>query len=111
MKTIAEIATPFDEGGETVLDFYSGSTFGLDGMVGYRTGKWTPYAAVGVTDASTFFYIGDTGEVINNLSPFLGPAASVGAQWRATKRVQVAGEFYTAVGYVYTGRLRASFVL
>ena len=110
MKTIAEIATPFEEGGEAVDDFYMGSTFGVDALVGFRKDRWTPYAAVGFTDASTFFYIGDDAVVGNNLSPFAGFVASLGTQVRVQKHIQLAGEFYTAPGYIYTGRLRGSWV-
>ena len=110
MTTIAEIATPFEEGGEAVDDFYMGSTFGVDALVGFRKDRWTPYAAVGFTDASTFFYIGDDAVVGNNLSPFAGFVASLGTQVRVQKHIQLAGEFYTAPGYIYTGRLRGSWV-
>jgi hypothetical protein len=55
MKSIAEIATPFEEDGETMLDFYMGSTFGADVMLGYKSSHYTPYLAVGFTDVSTFF--------------------------------------------------------
>lgn len=109
MKTVAEIATPFEEGGESVLDFYSGSTFGVDGMFGWKLGAFTPYLSAGFTDASTFFYIGDDGVVSNNLSPYAGFAGSLGAQARLG-RLDLAAEFYTAPGYLYTGRLRAGFL-
>lgn len=110
MKTVAEIATPFDEDAEPVDDFYVGSTFGVDAMAGYRIERWTPYVALGFTDVSTFFYIGDDAVVTNNLSPFAGFVASLGAQVRVQKHLQLAGEFYTAPGYLYTARLRGSWV-
>ncbi|MES2643237.1 MAG: hypothetical protein V4850_27385 [Myxococcota bacterium] len=109
MKSIAEIATPFDPSADAVLDFYSGSTFGVDGMFGWKLGVFTPYLSAGFTDASTFFYIGDDGVVSNNLSPYAGFAGSLGAQARIG-RLDVAAEFYTAPGYLYTGRLRAGFL-
>lgn len=110
MKTIAEIATPFEEGAEAALDFYMGSTFGADAMFGYRTKKWTPYAALGFTDVSTFFYIDDDGIVINNETPYSGMVASVGTQWRAAEKWQLAGEFYATPAYIYTARFRASYL-
>ena len=110
MKSIAEIATPFEEGGETKPDFYMGSTFGLDAMIGMRNDQITPYLAVGFTDISTFFYIDDDGLVVNNGEPYAGPTLSLGAQWRANKKTQLVGEFYTAPGLIYTGRFRASYM-
>lgn len=111
MKTVAEIATPFEEGEPTELDFYMGSTFGLDAMVGYKVPKWTPYLALGVTDVSTFFYIGDDGVVTNNKSPYAGLVGSLGTQWRPSSKLVVSGEFYTAPGYIYTGRLHVGYVI
>jgi hypothetical protein len=110
MKTVAEIATPFDETAEAVDDLYIGSSYGVDVMGGWRAERFTPYAAVGFTDVSTFFYIGDDGIVGNNYDPFRGVAISAGTQYRATEHIQLAGEFYTAPGVIYTGRLRGSWV-
>ncbi|MDP2313899.1 MAG: hypothetical protein Q8P41_13410 [Pseudomonadota bacterium] len=109
MKSVAEIATPFEEGADAVLDFYSGSTFGVDAMLGWELGAVTPYLSAGFTDASTFFYIGDDGVVSNNLTPYAGFAGSAGVQAHFG-RLDLAGEFYTAPGYLYTGRLRAGFI-
>jgi hypothetical protein len=97
MKTVAEIAGPFVEGDTVYLDFFSGSTFGLDLMGGWRIQQFLPYLALGVTDASTYFWIGDDGVVSNNATPYLGPAASLGAQG-THKHLVVAGELYTAPG-------------
>ena len=110
MKSVAEIATPFTEDGETLPDFYMGSTFGFDAMFGFRKETVTPYLAVGFTDISTFFYIDDDGVVVNNQDPFAGPVLSLGVQWRANKKVQTAAEFYTAPGLINTGRIRASYM-
>ena len=110
MKTIAEIATPFAEGDTAYDDFYMGSTFGADLMGGYRIGHVVPYLAVGFTDVSTFFYIGDDGVVGNNLDPYAGLAASVGMQGHISTHFNLAGEFYTAPGAIYTGRLLANYV-
>jgi hypothetical protein len=110
MKTVAEIATPFDENAESVDDLYIGSTFGADLMGGWRADRFTPYAAIGFTDVSTFFYIGDDGIVGNNYDPYAGVAISAGVQYRASEHIQLAGEFYTAPGVIYTGRFRASWI-
>ena len=111
MKTVAEIATPFNDDEPSELDFYVGSTFGGDAIVGYAfNDRLKPYASVGFTDASTFFYIGDDAVVSNNASPYASVVASVGAQW-SLDRFEFAGEFYTAPGIIYTGRVRASFKL
>ena len=129
MKTVAEIATPFEEGGETVLDFYSGSTFGVDLMGGWEAGPVTPYLAVGFTDVSTFFFIGDDAYVGNNLSPYAGLTTSLGAQAHFGP-VDLGAEFYAAPmnfntgalveaegesaataapAHIYTGRLRVAY--
>jgi hypothetical protein len=92
-----------------VLDFYTGSTFGVDGMFGWKIGKVTPYVSAGFTDASTFFYIGDDGVVGNNTTPYAGLAASAGVQAQLG-RLDLAGEFYTAPGYLYTGRMRIAYI-
>ncbi len=121
MKTVAEIASPFDPADPAVMDFYSGSTFGLDAMFGRRFGDvdldgsekgkgstLVPYLALGFTDASTFFYIGDDGVVANNTDPFAGFTSSLGVQL-TIKKFETAGEFYMAPGYLYTGRLRFAY--
>lgn len=110
MKSVAEIATPFVEGDETLPDFYMGSTFGFDAMIGFRKQTITPYLAVGFTDISTFFYIDDDGVVVNNQDPYAGPVLSLGAQWRVNKRVQTAAELYSAPGLINTARLRAFYM-
>ena len=109
MKTVAEIATPFNKEDEAVDDFYVGSTFGIDAMAGKQFGAWTPYLAVGFTDASTFFYIGDDAVVGNNGSPYAGLTSSLGVQY-TRKWLDLAGEAYAAPGAIYTARLRAGAV-
>jgi len=106
MKTVAEIATPFDIEDEEKLDFYMGSTFGVDAMGGMEIGDWTPYVSVGFTDASTFFYIGDDAVVGNNGAPFAGLTSSAGVQY-THDWLDLAAEAYAAPGVIYTGRLRA----
>jgi len=105
MKTVAEIATPFDKDDDAELDFYMGSTFGVDLLAGMKVAGFKPYVALGFTDASTFFYIGDDGIIANNTNPYAGFTGSLGVQY--TKDwMDLAGEFYAAPGVIYTGRLR-----
>ncbi len=124
-KTVGEIATPFDIQDPAVDDLYLGSSFGFDLLVGLGLGVVTPYAAVGLTDVSTFFFIGDTTVVTNNLHPYFGPALSLGADALVKERIRIGGELYAApggfsrpdpsvdvvggfgrYGHLYTGRLR-----
>lgn len=101
LKTIGEIATPFVEGDPAVDDLYIGSTLGLDLMVGYQDlDEWTPYLALGLTDASTFFYIGDDGYIGNNTDPFFGPTLSLGTDY-SSGNWSLAGEYYTAPGLTW----------
>ncbi len=106
MKTIGDIATAFDLDDPAYADLYLGSSFGGDWMLGRAWQRLTPYAALGFTDLSTFFYIGDDGVVQNNPHPFAGPTASLGLQARPWKNLELAGEYYTAPGVIHTGRLR-----
>lgn len=96
MKTIGEIATPFNIEDEAELDLLVASTFGFDLIAGWNTKAVNPYLAVGVTDVSTFFYIGDDGIVSNNLSPYLGLTTSLGAQGKVGEHFQWGGELYAA---------------
>ena len=105
MKTVGDIATAFDLDDPAYDDLYLGSSFGGDLLVGKAWERLTPYLAVGLTDVSTFFYIGDDGVVQNNAQPFLGPVGSLGLQARPWKRLELAAEFYTAPGQLYTGRV------
>ena len=135
VRTIGEVATPFNEEDEPAEDIYVGSTFGLDIMFGKKLASGlTPYLALGLTDVSTFFYIGDDGYVGNNYDPFFGPVTSLGAD-KSAGNWNFAGELYavpgltyvppsfasqehpeycgwhfTPGGYVYTVRLRVSYV-
>jgi hypothetical protein len=109
MKTIAEIATPFNSADAAVDDFYMGSTFGVDALFGWDFDGWEPYLAGGFTDASTFFYIGDDGVVSNNLNPYASFVGSAGIQAKVIKHVDLAAEFYAAPGVIYTGRARAAY--
>ena len=96
MKTVAEIATPFVEGDPAVNDFYMGSTFGLDALAGKDIDGIKPYVALGFTDVSTFFYIGDDAVVSNNGTPYAGLATSVGIEVKKIKHLDLALEYYGA---------------
>ncbi len=133
LKTVAEIATPFVDGSEAVDDLYLGTTVGVDVSGGYRIGDWTPYLAVGLTDVSTFFYIGDDDYIGNNTDPFFGPTLSLGAQGTLLEKLDLGAEFYavpgrtwasediaegdmvgwhtTDGGYLYTARIRLAYLL
>lgn len=96
-KTVGEIATPILEGDPAFDDLYIASTFGLDLITGLDIDPVTPYLAIGFTDASTFFYIGDDDVVVNNYHPYFGPTASLGIDG-LVKWVRFGGEFYAAPG-------------
>ena len=129
-KTVGEIATPFVEGDPPFDDLYLASTFGLDAMFGADLDAVTPYLALGFTDASTFFYIGDDGLVTNNFHPYFGPTLSVGVDALVAGKLRLGGEFYAApggyvrpdktiesvspasrYGQLYTGRFRLAYEL
>ncbi|MDP2312491.1 MAG: hypothetical protein Q8P41_06260 [Pseudomonadota bacterium] len=103
-RTLGDIATAYDEGEPAYADLYLASSVGADLHLGWElTGEGkgptvTPYLALGVTDVTTFFWIGDDSVVPNNLHPYLGPSASVGLDALFFDRVRVAGEFYAAPG-------------
>ncbi|MCB9687958.1 MAG: hypothetical protein H6735_23155 [Alphaproteobacteria bacterium] len=130
MKTVGEIATPFVEGGTAFDDLYVASTFGLDLMVGTDFDVVTPYLALGWTDASTFFYIGDDNVVTNNYHPYFGFTGSLGVDALVADHLRLGGEFYAApggysqpvkdlenvspasrYGHLYTGRFRIALEL
>jgi len=125
-KTVGDIATPIIEGDPALDDLYIASTFGLDLLTGLDIDPVTPYLALGFTDASTFFYIGDDDKVINNFHPYFGPSLSLGIDG-LVKWFRFGAEFYAApgghslpddtvesvkpasrYGYLYTGRFRVA---
>ena len=125
MRTVGEIATPFDIEDPAYIDLYLGSTFGLDASVGYKSGLFTHYASAGWLDVSTFFYIDDDAVVSNNTVPYAGPTVSLGSQWKPKPFLDVAGEFYVAPttffdldgfniqpkhGSIYTLRLKVGYL-
>lgn len=98
IKTVADIATAFNAGDPAVMDLFVASTFGVDAMFGYEIRTVTPYAAIGFTDASTLFLVGDDLVITDNLHPYAGPVLSLGADALIGKRLRVAGELYGATG-------------
>ncbi len=97
-KTVGEIATPFAPEDPVYDDLYLASSFGFDLMGGVKLGSVVPYAAAGLTDVSTFFYIGDDGVVTNNYHPYFGPVASAGIDALIGEHFRLAGEYYGAFG-------------
>lgn len=124
-KTVGEVAEPFAKGDPPVDDLFIASTFGVDLMAGFDLGVVTPYAAFGLVDASTFFYVGDDGYVANNYHPYFGPNFALGVDGLVVERFRFGAEFYGApggyslpddsvetvkgaarYGHIYTGRFR-----
>lgn len=97
-KTVGEIATPFIDGDPAFDDLFLATSLGLDVLAGWQIGTVVPYAALGITDVSTFFYIGDDSVVVNNLHPYFGPVFSLGADALVMERIRLGGEFYGAPG-------------
>ncbi len=124
-KTVGDLATAFNEDEPAVDDMFIGSTLGFEALGGYQIDWVTPYVAFGITDASTFFLVGDDTFIGNNLHPYFGPNFSVGADGLVKDRFRFGGEFYGApggysipdptaanvkgaarYGHIYTARLR-----
>ena len=97
-KSVGEFATPFVKGDDPVDDLYLGSTFGVDLMAGLDFDVITPFASFGLTDVSSFFYIGDDGIITNNYHPYFGPTFSLGAEGLVADHFRWGGEFYGAPG-------------
>jgi hypothetical protein len=99
LRTIGDIATPINEGDPVVDDLYLGSTLGIQALGGWSLGPVTPYVMVGLLDASTFFYVGDSSIVTNNLHPYLGPEWALGLDGLvADDRLRWGIEYYAAPG-------------
>ncbi|MCB9762235.1 MAG: hypothetical protein H6739_20715 [Alphaproteobacteria bacterium] len=127
---LGDVATSFEEDGPVVEDLYVATSQGVDVMLGWELERVTPYLALGYADVGTFFWIGDDAYVSNNLHPYLGPAASLGADALLFDRLRLAGELYAApgghttprdnieslpgfgrYGHLYTARLRIAYEL
>jgi len=128
-KVVADLAKAFDERREPdVDDMFVASSFGGDVLGGYALPWGTPYVALGFTDISTFFYIGDDGVVSNNLHPYASFVFSVGLDGLVADHFRWGVEFYgapggystpdpdvdsgrapPAYGHLYTGRARLAY--
>lgn len=98
-RTVGEIATPFNEGDDPHEDLFIGSTLGAQVLAGVSVKSVVPFLMVGVLDASTFFYVGDSGVVTNNLHPYLGPEYAVGVDGLVVNdRFRWGVEYYGAPG-------------
>lgn len=98
-KLVADIAKAFDERRDPVVDdLYVASSFGGDVLGGWSLPWGTPYVALGFTDVSTFFYIGDDGVVANNLHPYASFVFSAGLDGLAWDHFRWGIEFYGAPG-------------
>lgn len=99
LKVVADVATAFDPETEPAVDdLYLASTFGFDAMFGYKVDAMVPYLAVGYTDVSTYFFIGDDGIVTNNLHPYSGMTMSLGLDGLINDVIRAGAEFYAAPG-------------
>lgn len=98
-RTVGDIATPIAEGDPVFDDLFLGSSIGVQALGGYEIQSVTPYVMVGLVDASTFFYVGDSSVVTNNLHPYLGPEMALGIDGLWVKeRLRFGAEYYGAPG-------------
>lgn len=107
-KTVGDLVPKLDETDPDFKDFFVASTFGLDVIAGFDADPIVPYISLGLTDASTFVYIGDDGhsatkaiddgQTPNNLHPYLGPTFSAGLDGLLAERFRFGAEFYGAPG-------------
>jgi len=97
-KTVGEFVTPFTNDEPAADDLFIGSTMGLDLMGGLDLDILVPYLAFGLTDASTFVFIGDDALLANNYHPYFGPVFSAGVDGLVAERFRFGGEFYGAMG-------------
>lgn len=101
LRSIGEIAGPVADGDAAVDDLYVGSTVGVDAMLAatpFTKFDLSPYLAIGFTDASTTFVVGDDGLVVPNQHPYFGPTLSLGIDALAWDHVRIGAEFYAAPG-------------
>jgi hypothetical protein len=101
-RTVGDVAAAFSEDEPAYDDLYLASSSGADLSLGWeleRTrARLTPYLSAGVTEVSTYFWVGDDGYVSNNLHPYLGPALSAGVDALFLERLRASGELYAAPG-------------
>lgn len=97
-KVVADIARKFPGVAEDADDMYVANSRGIDLMAGWSLDAITPYVALGFTDVSTFFYIGDDGFVPDNLHPYAGITASAGIDGLVADTFRFGFEGYAAPG-------------
>ncbi len=97
-KTVGEISGPRRENDPTFNDQFTAQTLGADLSLGYRIDTLVPYLSLGVTDASTFYYVGDDNVAVNNFHPYFGLVGSLGADALIASRLRLGGELYGAFG-------------
>lgn len=95
----ADIANPL------IRDYLAGSALGADVVAGAKLGAVTPYLSAGWLDTSTFAWVGENSDVMNNYAPYSGLALAVGTEIEAGPFAS-AVEFYAVPGVLYTVRLR-----
>lgn len=103
MRTYGDVATAFDPETEPVVeDVFVASTWGVDALMSVPLDvgaqRISPFVSVGYLNASTFFFVGDSSYVANNLHPYSGMALSVGLDTLLVDRLRLAGEFHAAPG-------------
>lgn len=96
-RTVGEISTPRGDDPE-FQDLFTANTLGGDVSLGFRFDSFVPYASLGVTDASTVYYVGDDNVAVNNFHPYFGLVGSVGADTLIASRLRLGGELYAAFG-------------
>ncbi len=102
-RTYGDVATAFDPENEpAVEDVFVGSTWGVDVLLGVplvvKDQELTPYVSAGYTNASTFFFVGDSNYVANNYHPYSGAALAAGLDMLFEKRFRLGAEVYAAPG-------------
>jgi len=97
-KTVGEISGPRRENDPEFNDLFNAQTLGADVSVGYRLEGAVPYVSVGLTDASTVYYVGDDNVAVNNFHPYFGLVGSAGVDTLIGSRLRLGGELYGAFG-------------
>jgi hypothetical protein len=102
-RTYGDIATAFDPATEPAVDdVFVASTWGVDAVVSFPVEvgqqELEPFVSFGYLDASTFFFVGDSRFVANNLHPYAGLALAVGLDTLLAKHLRLGAELYAAPG-------------
>ncbi|MEN0066122.1 MAG: hypothetical protein AAGA48_28535 [Myxococcota bacterium] len=97
-RTVGEISGPRRENDGAFDDLFTANTLGGDLSLGFRLDAAVPYLSLGVTDASTTYYVGDDNIAVNNFHPYFGLVGSAGIDTLIASRIRVGGELYGAFG-------------